>query len=921
MRIDAEELLRSVDIVSVISNYQPLTKRGKEYYGICPFHTDNKSSLQVNQNKQVYKCFACGAGGDAIDYLTRKGKTFQEACDAIRDPKNIEGRQFQAPPPPKQETWTQIMPPGGLPSGVRHYMHGKPTQGWSYADRDGNIIGYVFRFDLPNGKKEVLPYVYATNGNRSEWRWLGFAKPRPLYNLHLLDEHPNATVILVEGEKTADAVQRELNPKDYVATTWIGGADGIGAANFADIAERRVILWPDNDTEQKYGSTHPKAGQVKPWNEQPGNAAMLAIAPKIKLRPQWIHVPKTYPHKWDAADTKWKENELLQFINMNVGDVPQVIEVVSHPQPQPPKNPPIPPVEMKEVETWTKNPHYRFLGYDKDENSRLVYFFFSFDAKAVVKLSPSSMTKANLMTLAPLNYWEKSFPGSGKSKLDVDAATEFLIHNSHKIGTFKDKFIRGRGAWVDDGKIIIHTGDALIVNKQAIGLGELKSKYVYEIGERLGYGFTQPLDSKEASKITEMAKWLLWEREINAYLLSGWCVIAPFCGVLQWRPHIWVTGPAGSGKSWVMDNFVKRLLGDTGVVVQGKTTEAGVRGLLQNDARAVLFDESDVDNNNDKERIQNILSLARSASYHDGGLIGKGTQTGASRTYTMRSCFAFSSIGVHVNQQSDRSRFTTLGLQSFEGKRTKEDFVDFEHQWNTTVTDEFVRSMQSRTIELLPIILKNARTFADAVSAVIGQRRIGDQVGAMLAGAFSLTSFKEISYDDAVKWVKERDWTEERGLDLTKDENQLLGKIMGHMVSIETDTGRIERTIGELILVAIDMRSEGGLSGASAHSRLRRFGIMLKDGRIYIANQSDAIAHIIRDTPWSKNYNRILERLKDAERVEPRTYYPGMKSRGVSLPMSIVTDSLSEFVDDPRMNYTPPIEPAPKPYKDEELPF
>ncbi len=923
MITDSEGLLSRNDIVEVIQRYQRLDKKGSEHYGICPFHNDTHSSLQVSQRKQVFKCFACGAGGDAIAYLMMKGMSFHEATDAIEDPKNTEGKQYQAvslpSTPSKKSVWKQIKPSSGAQHAISHPVNGIPSRFWTYYDTDGIPLGYVCRFDFPDGRKDVIPYVFATDGNRSEWRWLGFQKPRPLYNLHLLAKYPDAKVIMVEGEKCADAVQEQLDPTEYIATTWVGGADSSKNGentDFQPLAGRDVLLWPDNHTKDVFPDKHEQAGQLKPWYLQNGNAAMLNIAGHIVglgTKLSWLQIPNTLPHKWDAADQQWKKEtfELLNFIHIHsVDGLPVVPEAPSvKPTPAPknptaPSNPPPPPIPtvLNDVEVWTKNPHYRFLGYDKDENSRLVYFFFSFSAKTVVKLSPSSITKANLIMLAPLNYWENAFPGSGKTKFDVDSATEFLMQNSHSIGAFKDKFIRGRGTWIDEGKIVIHTGDSLIVNKKIFGLAEVKSKYVYEMGERLSYGMSQPLNSLEASKIIEKAKWLLWEREINAYLLAGWCVIAPFCGVLQWRPHIWVTGPAGSGKSWVMDNFIKRLLGDIGVVVQGKTTEAGVRGVLQNDARAVLFDESDVDSNNDKERIQNILAMARSSSYYDGGSVVKGTQSGSSRSYTMRSCFAFSSIGVHVNQQSDRSRFTTLGLQSFEGKRPKEDFAPFEHEWNAIVTDEFVSGLQSRTIELLPTILKNARTFSDAVAAIIGQRRIGDQVGAMLAGAFSLTSHKEISYEDAVTWVSARDWTEERGLDLTKDENQLFGKLMGCMISIDTDHGRIERTIGELILVSLDMRMEFGLSNQSAHSRLRRMGILLKDGRILIANQSDSISNIIRDTPWSKNYNRILERLPGAEKVEPRTYFPGMKSRGVSIPMSMVTDALQEFSEDPKMN-------------------
>jgi len=130
-----------------------------------------------------------------------------------------------------------------------------------------------------------------------------------------------------------------------------------------------------------------------------------------------------------------------------------------------------------------------------------------------------------------------------------------------------------------------------------------------------------------------------------------------------------------------MERIIKFLVGDSGVVVQGKTTEAGVRGLLQSDARPVLFDESDVEDQRDIDRIQSILTLARSASYSDGGGIVKGTQTGLSRTYRIRSMFAFASIGVQVTKQSDRSRFTILGLNAFE--KEKQDFKSFVEDWNT----------------------------------------------------------------------------------------------------------------------------------------------------------------------------------------------------------------------------------------------
>jgi len=59
------------EIVEVISKYVPLTKKGRNYYGICPFHKeeDNNPSLAVSKEKQIYTCFVCGAQGNVDTFI------------------------------------------------------------------------------------------------------------------------------------------------------------------------------------------------------------------------------------------------------------------------------------------------------------------------------------------------------------------------------------------------------------------------------------------------------------------------------------------------------------------------------------------------------------------------------------------------------------------------------------------------------------------------------------------------------------------------------------------------------------------------------------------------------------------------------------------------------------------------------------
>ena len=60
-----------LDIVDVVSQYVVLKKSGANYWGICPFHNDSKPSMSVSPSKGIYKCFSCGTGGDALNFLVR----------------------------------------------------------------------------------------------------------------------------------------------------------------------------------------------------------------------------------------------------------------------------------------------------------------------------------------------------------------------------------------------------------------------------------------------------------------------------------------------------------------------------------------------------------------------------------------------------------------------------------------------------------------------------------------------------------------------------------------------------------------------------------------------------------------------------------------------------------------------------------
>ncbi|RVU71705.1 MULTISPECIES: DNA primase [Lactobacillus] len=80
------EVRSSVNIVDVISQYVSLEKKGKDYLGLCPFHQEKTPSFTVNEEKQFFKCFGCGKGGNVFKFLMYKDNlTFPESVQEVAE--------------------------------------------------------------------------------------------------------------------------------------------------------------------------------------------------------------------------------------------------------------------------------------------------------------------------------------------------------------------------------------------------------------------------------------------------------------------------------------------------------------------------------------------------------------------------------------------------------------------------------------------------------------------------------------------------------------------------------------------------------------------------------------------------------------------------------------------------------------------
>lgn len=313
-------------------------KAGAEWKARNPTRDDRKAgSFSVNLQTGQWGDFATGdLGGDLVSlaaYLFHGDDQVAAARELAKDLRVEVGSDPAPAQPSKAEPlkarWETITPvPPDAPEPPRaHRYRGLPTHQWAYRADDGAVLGYVCRFETSDGGKEILPVVWARNerNGRTEWRWQQWAEPRPLYGLeHWQDGRP---VLVVEGEKCADAA-RGLLGDAWNVISWPGGGNAVSKADWRPLAGCHVTIWPDADAQLNKART-----ELLPVKKQPGIKAAEAIARRLlELEATVVIVdvgqPGERPDGWDVADAiadGWTREQVLELVAMTrepAGDDP-----------------------------------------------------------------------------------------------------------------------------------------------------------------------------------------------------------------------------------------------------------------------------------------------------------------------------------------------------------------------------------------------------------------------------------------------------------------------------------------------------------------------------------------------------------------------------------------------------------------------
>jgi putative DNA primase/helicase len=509
---------------------------------------------------------------------------------------------------------------------------------------------------------------------------------------------------------------------------------------------------------------------------------------------------------------------------------------------------------------------FQLLGYQHEK-----YFYLSRATGQVVDLTAREHDKNNLLRVASLRYWEQRF--GTEHGIFWPGAQALLMEEQHKIGIFDADRFRGRGAWWDERLgAVMHTGSHLLVAGRSVPIKEVEpGHHIYELDKSLDVQIGNPLSADNAREVLELFESLSWEHPHHARLAAGWCVVAAICGALDWRPHIWVSGPSGSGKSWVVTHMIRPLLGKLALLAQSETTEAGLRQTLGHDARAVIFDEAEAEGQRGDSRMANVLALIRQASSETGGSIIKGSTDGTAKSYLIRSCFAMSSINISAYQAADKNRISILEMHvdtAMSEKDREAAFTAISGRVTRTLNPAFTAGFRARAIRMIPVIRENARILASEAGIIIGSQRLGDQIGTLLAGAYSLLCDDVIDPEHARELLKDQDLSEQRAIKDQADEEELLNYIKQSVLQINPGDGRKDLTIATLIRAA-QQYADAQCLPEYANAALALVGLKTAQDGLLVANTHKGLANLLKDTHWRRDWSRVLKRLPGAVPAGP----------------------------------------------------
>lgn len=479
-----------------------------------------------------------------------------------------------------------------------------------------------------------------------------------------------------------------------------------------------------------------------------------------------------------------------------------------------------------------------------------------------------------LLGLAESGFRCQRFPGRKPGSANYAAAGEALMKACRRAGPFNPSRVRGRGIWLEGDKVVVNLGEPID-----------SKRFVYLCFEPVPFADAGVFD---AQRLYDHLKLYNWRYPQDAGLLFGWLAMAPVCGALVWRLHVFVYGPARSGKTTI-HAVASMVLSPLAISADGQSTEAGIRQTLGPDSLPILIDEFESDQRG--TTLSNVLRLARSASSADTPVL-RGTPEGKALSFSLRTTFLFSAINPRGMSAADQSRISMFELLMHDNDREVAKRIAENEAYFRTTGAAWCRHMIANAHLIQPA--------ADAVdSHLAGDRRHRQNMSILIGAGFVALHGRVPSDEEARALATEYEFAIERhALESYRDDAQ---ECLDHLLSFIVD----DYPLGHWLACVRDKQLNGRNDFADAERIVASHGMRVNaegdDAGFYIANGAPAMEDVFRNTPWEKRaWEKALRKLEGAFTPLNPVHFPLIgKKRAVGMPFSYLPEKPLPFNDGP----------------------
>lgn len=524
----------------------------------------------------------------------------------------------------------------------------------------------------------------------------------------------------------------------------------------------------------------------------------------------------------------------------------------------------------------------RPMGYNGDQ-----YYFLPRSTGQVTAMTATALGHSlNLERLAPRSFWESRFGGGDVSERKLaNAAGAAMIQACHMVGIYNPDRVRGIGAWLEKGECVFNSGEHLITPSGTIPSCDYLSPtgHLYPLSVSVIADLPHQMEDREAFEIVRLATVLNWADPISGYYLVGWIVTSILGGVMQWRPHAYLTGDRGAGKSTIIERLIKPLLGTLAIEADGGSTEAGIRHAILNSSRPVIMDEAEGNSRTDRDKMASVMNLIRASS--SGGKV-----INANEEFRCRASFLLAGINPQIRTEADKSRIVVIHLRNDDRHDARERYSDFRTRLSRLTRGDAAGRLISRLIGCAQHLGETLDRISTALHKIGASARFADQHAALLAGVWLLVKRRAPTDEEAGEFIAKVGMTADQSAarDEVSGENyKVLSELMTSEVNYDADGVSRRSTVAGMIETV--RRGENGAPAAT--SGLSDLGIAVVGDMVRIAKSSPRIARLLRDTPWSGDgWGRHLASLPGAEDGARAAFRGLTRRRCVDVPIALILD-------------------------------